>query len=138
MRRVARAGGTVAVCMWDRDGMEMLAAINRTQTAVGSDAPTTEARTLYRSRDELESLFGGGFADLATELLEVESEYTGFDEFWDSLNGGVGPAGAWIAALDDEGRARAREELYRQLDEPDGAFTLAGRAWATRATVVER
>jgi SAM-dependent methyltransferase len=139
MRRVVRAGGTVAVCMWDREGMEMLAAINRAQTAVGSDAPTTEARTLYRSRDALESLFaGGGFADLATELLEVESEYTGFDEFWDALNGGVGPAGAWIAALDDERRAGAREELYRQLDEPDGTFTLAGRAWATRATVVGR
>src|SRR5712692_5240337 len=30
MRRVVRPGGIVAVCMWDRDGMEMLGAINRT------------------------------------------------------------------------------------------------------------
>ena len=34
MRRVVRPGGTVAVCMWDRDGMEMLAAIDRTRDAL--------------------------------------------------------------------------------------------------------
>lgn len=134
MRRVVRTGGTVAVCMWDRDGMEMLAAIARTQAALESDASTTEARTMYRTRDEIESLFGDGFTDVTTELLEVESDYTGFEEFWDALNGGTGPAGAWIASLDDDQRVGARQELHRQLGEPAGAFTLTGRAWATRAT----
>jgi ubiquinone/menaquinone biosynthesis C-methylase UbiE len=134
MRRVVRPGGTVAVCMWDRDGMEMLAAVHRTQRALGSDGPAAEARTLYRDRDSIESLFADGFEGLATELLEVESSYAGFDEFWDALGGRVGPAGVWFASLDEEQRGRAREELYRQLGEPDGAFTLAGRAWATRAT----
>jgi ubiquinone/menaquinone biosynthesis C-methylase UbiE len=134
MRRVVGTGGTVAVCMWDRDGMEMLAAINRTQQALASDAPTTEARTLYRTREEIESLFGDGFADVTTELLAVESEYAGFDEFCDALSGQIGPAGMWFASLDDEQRARARDELLRQLGEPEGRFTLTGRAWATRAT----
>jgi ubiquinone/menaquinone biosynthesis C-methylase UbiE len=138
MRRVVRRGGTVAACMWDRQGMEMLAAINRAQDAVGSTAPTTEARTLYRSREEVESLFADGFDDVTTELLEVESGYTGFDEFWDALDGRIGPAGAWVASLDEEQRARAREELYRQLDEPAGAFTLKARAWSTHATTAGR
>src|SRR5436305_422920 len=31
MRRVVRPGGVVAICMWDRDGMEMLAAVSHTQ-----------------------------------------------------------------------------------------------------------
>jgi ubiquinone/menaquinone biosynthesis C-methylase UbiE len=136
MRRVVRSGGTVAVCMWDREGMEMLAAVHRTQRALASDGPTTEARNRYRSREELESLFGDGFADRVTELLEVESGYAGFDEFWDALADGAGPAGAWLKSLGDDGREAARTEMHRQLGEPEGPFTLTAKAWATRATRV--
>jgi ubiquinone/menaquinone biosynthesis C-methylase UbiE len=134
MRRVVRPGGTVAVCMWDRDGMEMLAAVGRTQAALASDAPATERRTRYRTREEIESLFAEGFEGMTTETLEVESQYTGFEEFWAALNGGAGPAGVWVLSLDAESRDRARDELYRQVGEPTGPFSLAGRAWATRAT----
>jgi ubiquinone/menaquinone biosynthesis C-methylase UbiE len=134
MRRVVRPGGVVAACMWDRQGMDMLAAVHRSQLALGASG-TTEARTLYRSRDEIESLFSGaGFSDVQTELLEVEREYAGFDELWQTIADGAGPAGAWVKALDDEKRAEAREEMQRQVGEPTGAFTLHGRAWATRAT----
>jgi ubiquinone/menaquinone biosynthesis C-methylase UbiE len=134
MRRVVRPGGVVAACMWDRQGMDMLAAIHRTQQSLAASGPT-EARTAYRSREEVEGLFlGSGFADVKTELLEVEREYAGFDEFWDAMQGGVGPAGAWLKTLDDETRTKAREELHRQVGEPAGTFTLHGRAWATRAT----
>ncbi len=135
MRRVVQPGGTVAVCMWDRHGMEMLAAVHRTQQALPSGGATTEARTLYRSREEIEGLFAGpGFVDMETELLEVESEYSSFDELWHVLEDGAGPAGAWIKSLGDDGRAAARAELERQVGSPQGSFTLRARAWATRAT----
>jgi SAM-dependent methyltransferase len=137
MHRVVRAGGTVAVCMWDRTGMEMLAAVNRMQEAFPSNAPTTEARTLYRTREEIERLFPGPvFAEVETELLEVEAAYAGFDEFWDALADGAGPAGSWVKSLDEDQRAVARTELERQVGSPSGAFALRGRAWATRATRV--
>jgi SAM-dependent methyltransferase len=137
MSRVVRSGGTVAVCMWDRTGMEMLAAIHRTQEAVPSGAATTEARTLYRTRDEIESLFPvRGFAGVETRLLEVESGYVAFDEFWEALADGAGPAGSWLKSLDEGQREAAGEELRRQLGSPSGSFTLRGRAWATRATRV--
>jgi SAM-dependent methyltransferase len=137
MRRVVKPGGLVATCMWDRDGMEMLAAVNRTQRALGDGGATTEARTAYRSRAEIEGLFAGdGFDDVRTELLEVEAGYAGFDEFWGAFGGFVGPAGAWLKTLSDEGRAAARDELYRQIGAPAGAFALTGKAWATSATRV--
>jgi len=135
MRRVVRPGGVVAACMWDRDGMDMLAAVNRAQRELAVDGPTTEARTLYRSRETIESLFAGdAFTDMRTELLEVDSEYSDFDEFWSALADGAGPAGAWVKALGEERLPEARAEVRRQLDNPSGAFTLRGRAWATRAT----
>jgi len=132
MRRVVRPGGVVAVCMWDRDGMELLGAVNRTQRVLDPSQPTPEQRTLYRSRETLEGLVGEG---AQTELLEVESEYPGFEELWSTVVDGAGPAGVWAKSLDDEQRAVAREEMYRQVGSPSGAFTLTGRAWAVRTTV---
>jgi ubiquinone/menaquinone biosynthesis C-methylase UbiE len=134
MRRVVRSGGAVAVCMWDRYGMDMLAAVGRAQAALSSGGPAPEARNLYRDRESLEGLFADGFADVTTDLIEVKSHYTAFDEFWDAAADGAGPSGAWMRSLDGDGLAAARAELYRQLDEPDGPFTLTGRAWAVRAT----
>jgi SAM-dependent methyltransferase len=125
MRRVVREGGTIAVCMWDGDGMEMLAAIDRTRDALGV------ARELgaYRTRDAIADLVGDG---AETDLLAVEASYDDFEEFWGSLAAGSGPAGAWAASLEDEQRVTARNELFRQLDEPEGPFALTGRAWAAR------
>lgn len=127
VREMRRVADTVAVCMWDREGMEMLAAINRTRDALG----VHREDSLYRSRDEIAQLLGDG---AESELLEVDADYADFEDFWSALTGGVGPAGAWAAALDDEQRTVARTELFRQLGEPDGPFTLTGRAWAARIT----
>lgn len=127
VREMRRVAGVVAVCMWDSEGMEMLAAIDRTRDALGvsrGDSP-------YRSRAEIEQLVGDG---AESELLEVDADYVDFEDFWSALVGGVGPAGAWAVALDDEQRATARAELFRQLGEPEGPFTLTGRAWAAKAT----
>jgi SAM-dependent methyltransferase len=123
VREMRRVAGTVAVCMWDRERMDLLDAINRTRDALGvqrEDSP-------YRAQSEIEELLGDG---AESELLEVDADYVDFEDFWDALTGGVGPAGVWVTALDDEQRTVARAELFRQLGEPDGPFTLTGRAWA--------
>jgi SAM-dependent methyltransferase len=125
IREMRRVAGTVAVCMWDRERMEMLAAINRTRDALG----VQREDSLYLSREETEQLLGEG---AESELLEVDADYADFEDFWSALTGGVGPAGVWVTALDDEQRAVARAELFRQLGEPDGPFTMTGRAWAAR------
>ena len=130
MRRIVKPGGTVAVCMWDREGMDMLAAVARARRALSNDGVMADVR--YRTRQEIESLLGDQFADVATELLETDASYSGFDEFWGALLGGAGPAGAWVASLDDERREAARAEVHRQLGEPEGPFTLHAKAWGTR------
>jgi hypothetical protein len=108
--------------------------VQRTQRALGGDSPTAEARVMYRSPDEIESLFVEGFDDVRTGSLDVDASYSGFEEFWEALLGGAGPAGAWVLSLDAAGREAARAELHRQLGAPSGAFTLHARAWGTRAT----
>jgi SAM-dependent methyltransferase len=127
MRRVVAPGGVVAVCMWDRERMEMLHAINQVRAVVDPDNPAD----VPRFRDEL-SIRGLLGEDAESELLEVEVGYAGFDEFWSTLLGGVGPAGAWIESLDVERRAQARDELFRVVGSPSGSFELTGRAWAAK------
>jgi len=131
MQRVVRPGGVVAACMWDREGMEMLAAIHRAQHALDPNRPTPEQLTNYRTRQEIEGLFGD---DVEIELLEVEAGYSGIDEFWDAFAAGVGPSGVWVASLDDAQRVQAREEISRQVGDPSGPFSLVGRAWAAKIT----
>ncbi len=127
MRRVVEPGGVVAVCMWDRERMDLLHAVNQVQAVVDPDRSADVPR--FRSADSIANLLGDG---AEVELLVVDAEYADFDEFWSALTGGVGPAGAWVASLDEDRRAQAHEELRRFLGNPGGAFTLTGRAWAAR------
>jgi SAM-dependent methyltransferase len=129
MRRVVRSGGVVAVCMWTRDDMEMLAAINRTQAVITPDR--TADVSPYRSPESAYELLGD---DAQVELLTISAEYSGFEDFWSSLGSGAGPAGQWALSLSDEQRAAAHDELYRQVGEPTGSFALNGTAWAARVT----
>ena len=127
MRRVVAPGGVVAVCMWDRERMEMLHAINQARAIV--DPGNTADVPRYRDEGSIRGLIGA-----QPELLEVDVEYSAFDEFWSTLLGGAGPAGAWVLSLDDEKRAHARDELFRVVGSPGGAFSLTGRAWAAKVT----
>ena len=109
----------------------MLAAVSRTQQALDPSRPGSEQLTNYRTREEIEGLFGEG---VEIELLEVEAAYTGIAEFWDAIADGAGPAGAWAASLDEAQRVQAREEISRQIGDPHGPFSLVGRAWAAKIT----
>jgi SAM-dependent methyltransferase len=124
MARVA--GSRVAVCMWDFDGQELLATVNRVRNRLGS---TTTEPGGYRTGPALAELLGVGSE---VEALDVEADYDDFEDFWSALLGGAGPHGAWASSLEGEQKEAARTELFRELGEPEGSFTLSGRAWAAR------
>jgi SAM-dependent methyltransferase len=133
MARVAR---TVAVCMWGVEEHEMFAAINRAARALGSEYGETGARR-YRTPRELHELLAP-LGDVQSAELDVTADYAGYDEFWRALSQQVGPAGAWLKALDDDRRERAHDELFRQLGSPSGAFQLTGRCYAARVSTDAR
>jgi len=135
MRRVARPGGTVAACVWDyADGMTLLRAFWDAAREVdrAGAAARDEGRVMrWCTPAELDELWtGAGLRDVRGGELSVEARYASFGELWEPLEAGVGPAGAFAAALDPERRAALREELHRRLGAPDGPFALDARAWA--------
>jgi SAM-dependent methyltransferase len=136
VREMARVARTVAVCMWGVMEMEMFAAIERTAKAIGAERGEPLARR-YRTPEELQELLAP-LGDVQSASLDVSADYAGFDEFWSALSRQVGPAGAWLAALPDDLRAKARDEMHRQLGSPSGAFSLTGRCYAARVSTDAR
>jgi SAM-dependent methyltransferase len=128
MARVARR---VAVCMWGVAEVDMFAAIDRTTAAIGASRAAEPRR--YRTPQELHDLLAPLGAVESAEL-DVTAGYRDFDEFWQAMDRGVGPAGQWVASLDPQGRERAYEELLRQLGSPSGPFELGARAFAVAVT----
>jgi SAM-dependent methyltransferase len=128
MARVARR---VAICMWGIAEVDMFGAIDRTAEVIGASR-ATEPR-LYRTPQEIDDLLAP-LGEVESAELDVTAGYRDYDEFWQTLQRGVGPAGHWIASLDAEAHAQAHDELFRQLDRPDGAFELNARAFAAAVT----
>lgn len=128
MARVARR---VAVCMWGIQEVDMFAAIDRTAATIGP-SPQAEPRR-YRTPHELHDLLAP-HGEVESAALDVTAGYRDFDEFWQAMDRGVGPAGQWLASLDADAHERAHEELFRQLGSPDGPFELGARAFAVAAT----
>ena len=137
VREMARVARTVAICMWGVMEMPMFAAIERTTKAIGVERESEFGARRYRTPGELRDLLAP-FGDVETGELDVTADYGDFDEFWHALERQVGPAGAWLAALPDEKRADAREEMHRQLGSPSGMFSLTGRCYAARVSTEAR
>ena len=131
LREMTRVARTVAVCMWGVEEVDMFAAIGRTAATVGGSTEASARR--YRSEAELVALLEP-LGDAETAALDVTASYAGYDDFWHALDGQVGPAGAWLKGLDEDGRRVAHEELHRQLGSPDGPFELRARAYAAKIT----
>jgi len=128
MARVARR---VAVCMWGVAEVDMFAAIDRAAAAVGASGAAEPRR--YRTAQEIEDLLAP-HGEVESAELDVTVGYQDFDEFWQAMDRGVGPAGQWLASLDSDKRGRAHAELFRELGSPQGAFELKARAFAAAVT----
>ena len=133
MARVTKPGGTVAACMWDiaGDGMTMLRIF---WSAMRVADPSVERNeNLAGTADGAigEIFERAGIRDVSSGSLEVEAQHADFDDFWEPLTHGVGPAGQALAKLDAAGREAAREACREALPS-EGPFSLGARAWYAR------
>jgi SAM-dependent methyltransferase len=133
MRRVTRPGGTLAAAVWDYAG-EMTLLRRFWDAAVALDpsaAALDEGRCMpYCSAGELGRLWSvSGLADVRVTEAVVAAGYDGFDDLWEPLELGVGPAGAYASSLPDDRRAALADELRGRLGAGAEPFSLTARAW---------
>lgn len=137
MSRVTKPGGDVAACVWDFE--EGGSPLTPFWEAVRWIDPTVEGeRELPGTRrGHLGALFRqAGLGDVVETTLSVEARHETFERWWEPFRLGVGPAGVYVAGLDDRRRAELEAACRAVLD--NAPFTIEARAWAARGTVASR
>ena len=128
MARVTHPDGVVGACVWDHGGgLGPLSAFWR--AVLATDPRAHDESQLAGAREgHLAELFGAaGLRDVEAGVLTVEVDYGSFDEWWEPYTFGVGPAGAYVAGLDEPRREALRARCAEQL--PVAPFTIRAAAW---------
>ncbi|WP_237216639.1 class I SAM-dependent methyltransferase [Falsiroseomonas oryziterrae] len=140
MRRVARAGATVAAYVWDyAEGMQMMRRFWDAAAALdpeGAGGRDEALRFALCRPDPLRALFeAAGLRAVEVAAIEVPTTFRDFDDYWTPFLAGGAPAPAYCLSLDETRRTALRERLRATLPaEPDGSIRLSARAWAVHGT----
>lgn len=139
MQRVTRPGGTLAAAVWDYAGeMTLLRRFWDAAVALDPDAEANdESRSMrFCTPEGLRDLWSAaGLADVDVGPATVAAAYDGFEDLWQPLEVGVGPAGAYTVSLARDRRLALKDELRRRLGIGDGPFELTARAWVVTGRV---
>jgi ubiquinone/menaquinone biosynthesis C-methylase UbiE len=133
MKRVTRAGGVVAACVWNHPGRSPLGQFWRAARQRDPSAHS-EANQAGTREGHLAELFREvGIRDVEDSVLDVSVELASFDDYWQPVTLGVGPAGAYLADLDADAIADLRERCHASLG--DGPLVVTAHAWTARGRV---
>lgn len=137
MRRVTKAGGTLAACIWAA-GSENERNWKFWEAAMAVDPAAAERRETggrYGHSGRLAALWSEcGLKEIEESSLVVSVEFASFDDFWSPHLEGQGHAGSYVKSLPADRQAALRERLLGDLlgAEADGPFSLRALALAVR------
>jgi SAM-dependent methyltransferase len=137
MVRVIRPGGVVAAYVWDyADRMQLMRYFWDAALVVDPAAKDLDEghRFPICRPDALDALWRGtGLERVESCSIDVPTRFEDFDDYWKPFLGGQGPAPSFAMSLDEERRARLRDQLRAALPiAADGSIDLIARAWAVR------
>lgn len=134
MARVTVPGGRVSACVWAHaDDSGPLSGFWRAVQRIDPGADDESGLTGSASGEIVALLEGAGLREVTEERLTVALEFATFDDWWQPFTEAVGPAGAYVARLDDAGRELLMTELHQEYGE--GPFSLEVSAWAATGVV---
>jgi SAM-dependent methyltransferase len=131
MARVTRPGGVVAACVWDyAGGRGPLGPFWIAARALDPDIEDESRLAGVRDGDLPDLFREAGLRNVEHTTLAVTQDHPSFDEWWEGFMRGVGPAGSYLAGIEEQRQAELREECRAML--PAGSFTITAHAWAAR------
>jgi SAM-dependent methyltransferase len=128
MARVTRSGGVVAACVWDHAGERTpLTVFWRAARELDPGARDESGLAGAREGHLEELLRQAELQDVVAAELEAPLGAASFEAWWEPFLLGVGPAGQYVAGLDDEARTALRDRCRELL-----AGAPRAVAWAAR------
>jgi SAM-dependent methyltransferase len=132
MSRVTVPGGVVAACVWDHAGGS--GPLSLFWRAVNElDPGAHDESHLAGSREgHLAELFeSAGLVDPQPSKLTVTVGFASFADWWEPYTLGVGPAGVYVAGLDEARRSELMAHCEKLL--PPAPFDVPASAWCVLA-----
>jgi SAM-dependent methyltransferase len=132
MARVTRPGGVVAACVWDHaGGAGPLATFWRAVHDIDPHAHDESGLAGAREGHLADLCEAAHLKDIKPSSLTVAVPFATFNDWWEPFTLGVGPAGAYVAQLDEAQRDGLRDRCAGLL--PPAPFEIAASAWCVRA-----
>jgi SAM-dependent methyltransferase len=132
MARVTRPGGVVAANVWDYGGgTGPLSAFWAAVQDLDPGSPGEGDRAGTREGHLAELFAAAGLRDVEPGVLTVTVPCATFEQWWQPYTLGVGPAGDYVAGLDDQHRDALRDRCRQRL--PEAPFEIRASAWFVRA-----
>jgi hypothetical protein len=120
--------------MWDTTGgNELNDALSVAAAVIDPDVKLLTGT--YGTAEELSSLWASaGLTDIEVKNIVFRCGFESFDDFWQPLTEGQGPAGAYLRRMSEDHRTALRERLQQNLfgSRVDGPITLQAKAWAVK------
>jgi SAM-dependent methyltransferase len=137
MARVVRAGGVVALYVWDYAGkMQMLRHFWNAAAALDSDARDLDEGWRFSICNPNSLTYFFKHADLSqVEIcpIDIWADFKNFEDYWSPFLGGQGPAPGYVMSLSESRREQLRQRIYNNLPFAlDGTIPLVMRAWAVK------
>jgi len=137
MKRITKSGGLVAAYVWDySDRMDLLryfwdAAIlidpNSSNLHEGIRFPICNTVNLKNAFQQT------GLKEVEATMLNINTLFKDFDDYWTPFLGGQGPAPSYLASLSQNLQTELKKEIYNNLPiELDGSIKLLLRAFAIK------
>jgi SAM-dependent methyltransferase len=134
MARVTRPGGTVGVTVWDFAGGAGPVSLFWRAVRMVDPAASDESDLPGTAEGQLADLLGqAGLRAIESTALTVNVGFSSFEQWWEPFTLGVGPAGNYLAGLDDQQRASLRDACAEML--ADVPFTVSARSWTALGQV---
>jgi SAM-dependent methyltransferase len=131
MARVTRPGGVVGACVWDYGGSgSPLATFWQAVHDVDPDAHDEGELPGTREGHLAELFEAAGIRDIEPTSLTVNARFETFEDWWDPFTLGVGPAGSYVATLDQEQRETLRLRCAQLF--PATPYEVSPSAWCVR------
>lgn len=114
MARVTRKHGVVAACVWDHAGGRGPLGLFWEAAHELDPEVEDESRLAGAREGHLAQLFeAAGLHDIEEGALSVTVEHPSFEDWWEPFTLGVGPAGGYVAGLEENRQASCASSAAR-------------------------